>query len=116
MYEGRKPIAVIGERELVIGLRLIGLRDTFISSGKAGAAELVKLARSGKFSLVLASEGLRPFLSPQTRASFERTLDPLVVFLPTPGTVEEGESVSALAKRVLGVSVENLQVAGTKVS
>jgi len=116
LYAGRKPIAVIGEREMVIGLRLIGLRDTFIASQKEGASELIKLVRSGKFSLILASEGLRPYLSSQVRASFERTLDPLVVFLPTPGTVEEGESVSALAKRVLGVSVESLQTAGTKVS
>lgn len=114
MHEGRKPIAVIGERELVIGLRLIGLRDTFIGSSEAGANELVSLVKSGKYSLILASEELRPFLSAQARTAFERTLDPLVVFLPTPGTGEEEESVSALAKRVLGISVENLRMPGAK--
>lgn len=108
MQDGKKPIAVVGERELVIGFRLIGLRDTFVASGAQGAKQLTTLAESGKYSMVLASETLRASLSAQSRSIFERILDPLVVFLPTPGAQEEGESVSALAKRVLGISIENL--------
>lgn len=108
MHDTRKPIAVIGERELVIGFRLIGLRDTFVGLGTVGAKQLVGLVEGGQYSIILASESLRSALPVSVRASLEKTLDPLVVFLPTPGAEEEGESVSALAKRVLGISIENL--------
>lgn len=111
MQDGKKPIAVVGERELVIGFRLIGLRDTFLATGGQGAKQLTSLAESGKYSMILASESLKPSLSAASRSTYERILDPLVVFLPTPGAVEEGESVSALAKRVLGISIENLSAA-----
>ena len=108
MHDDRKPVAVIGERELAIGMRLIGFQDTFVSTGTSGARELAHLAESGKYSMILASQEIRRHLSGQARAALERTLEPLVVFLPTPGSEEEGESVNALAKRVLGISIDNL--------
>lgn len=109
MHDERKPVAVIGERELAMGMRLIGFEETFISTGVQGARDLGKLVESGKYSMILASQELRRHLSTQSRTTLERTLEPLVVFLPTPGSEEEGgESVNALAKRVLGISIDNL--------
>jgi V/A-type H+-transporting ATPase subunit F len=107
--EARRPIAVIGERELVMGMRLIGLNDTFVGTGTEGAKELQRLAESAKYSMILASQELMTYIPATTRATLERTIDPLVVFLPTPGEEEEIESLDALAKRVLGISIANVK-------
>lgn len=108
MAEVKKPVAVIGARELAMGMRLIGIRDTFIGVDTDGAKELLKLVDGGRFSMILADQQLRKHLSEHSKTMLEKTLEPLVVFLPTPGSEEEGESVDALAKRVLGVSIDNL--------
>ena len=97
-----------------MGMRLIGFQETFIHTGIEGARELTKMVESGKYSMILASQELRRHLSTQSKAALERTLEPLVVFLPTPGSEEEGESVNALAKRVLGISIDTMGSTSTK--
>ncbi len=101
-----RPIAVIGERELVIGFRLIGVRDAVIAPERGAEAALQELVTSGKYSLILAGQKVQGALSEKFRRQLEGSLDPLVVFLPTPGAGEEPESLAALAKRILGISLE----------
>lgn len=52
-------IAVAGERELVIGYRLLGIEDTFVVSGEEASKTIQDLYHSGKFSLIIASDSLR---------------------------------------------------------
>ena len=106
--EGGKPPAVIGERELVIGFRLIGVNDTIITDDRNAARDFQKVFESGAHSLILASRKIQNVLPENLRKAAEQSIDPLVVFLPTPGAGEEPESVAALTKRVLGVSLERL--------
>jgi len=42
---GTGRIAVVGDRELVIGYRLLGIDDTFIASGDEAAQVMQKLFR-----------------------------------------------------------------------
>ncbi|MGI0054838.1 MAG: V-type ATP synthase subunit F [Thermoplasmata archaeon] len=97
--------AVVGERELAIGFRLIGLKDVFEVTDETATREFQRLMGSAEFSLLIASQTIRPKLSESQRAHADSSLRPLVVFVPTPGAAAETEGIEVLAKRVLGVSL-----------
>jgi V/A-type H+/Na+-transporting ATPase subunit F len=98
--------AVIGERELAIGFRLIGLQDVVEVTPATAAAEFQRLMTRDDINLVVASEGVRRRLSENQRVHSESSLHPLVVFVPSPTGEYEVESLAALAKRVLGISLQ----------
>jgi len=98
-------IAVAGEHELVIGYRLLGIEDTFVVSGEDASKTLKELYFSGKFSLIIASDAVRNILPVVFRKKIEASIEPLVLFMPAmEGNIQE-ESIAALAKRVLGISI-----------
>jgi len=96
---------VLGERELAIGFRLIGLSRVVEVTPETAAAEFQRVMNDGSVSLVIASQSVRPRLTDPQRAAADASLTPLVVFVPTPHGDFEVESIEALAKRVLGVSL-----------
>jgi V/A-type H+-transporting ATPase subunit F len=100
-------IAVVGERELVIGYRLLGIDDTFIVADKDQASKTMEsLFSSHKFALIIASQYVRDALSQVLRSRIEASIDPLVLFMPSlKGNIQE-ESIASLAKRVLGISIK----------
>ncbi|HYA55148.1 MAG TPA: V-type ATP synthase subunit F [Thermoplasmata archaeon] len=107
MPETPKPTGrtvVVGERELAIGFRLIGLQDVVEVTPENAVAEFGR-AMTGGFTLVIATQSIRAQLSEAERAAADASLKPLVVFVPTPSGEYEVESVEALAKRVLGVTL-----------
>jgi vacuolar-type H+-ATPase subunit F/Vma7 len=95
---------VVGERELAIGFRLIGLKDVVEVTPDNSVAEFEK-AMSGDYALVIATQSIRALLSETERAAADASLHPLVVFVPTPSGEYEVESIEALAKRILGVTL-----------
>src|SRR5579863_5172197 len=98
-------IAVAGERELVIGYQLIGIEDTFVVTGEEASKTVQDLYHSGKFSLIIASDAVRNILPVLFRKKIEASIEPLVLFMPAmEGNIQE-ESIAALAKRVLGISI-----------
>lgn len=97
--------AVLGERELAIGFRLIGLSDVTEVTPESAAREFQRVVASGRYDLVIASQSVRSALSESTRRHAEASLKPLVVFVPGPGGAPEVETIEALAKRILGVSL-----------
>ncbi len=98
-------IAVVGERELVIGYSLLGIEDTFVVSGEDAGKTVQDLYSSGKFSLIIASDAVRNALPAVFRKKIESSIEPLVLFMPAlEGNIQE-ESIAALAKRVLGISI-----------
>ena len=96
---------VLGERELAIGFRLIGLKDVVEVTAESAVPEFQKAIADDRFSLLIASQSIRPRLSETQRLQADASLRPLVVFVPTPGGEYEVESIAALAKRVLGVTL-----------
>ena len=98
-----KGMAVVGETEIAIGFRLVGVKDSFDLTGDAAAAKLRELIAEKKHSLIIVSESIRNYLG-RDLLQIELLTDPLVVFLPLPGGTDE-ESVSRLARRVLGVEI-----------
>ncbi|MCI4334058.1 MAG: hypothetical protein L3K04_00245 [Thermoplasmata archaeon] len=96
---------VLGERELAIGFRLVGLSHVIEVAPESAAKEFQKVMADPNVSLIIASESIRPQLSENQRTQAEGSLRPLVVFVPSPTGEYEVESLSALAKRVLGVSL-----------
>ena len=104
--KSESKIAVIGERELVIGYRLLGIDDTFIvSGGNESYKKMENIFSSKEFTIIIASKSVRDSLPPVFRTKVEESIEPLVLFMPSlDGTIQE-ESLSALAKRVLGVSL-----------
>jgi len=102
-------LAVVGDRELVIGYRLIGIDDTFIVTDEEDASKKIQeLYSSGEFGLIIASNSMRDKLSSKFVAEIEESIEPLVLFMPSQKetAVEDIESIAALAKRVLGISIE----------
>ena len=97
--------AVLGERELAIGFRLIGLQDVFEVTPENAGAEFQRVMTSGAYTLVIASQSIRPRLSEAQRLNADNSITPLVVFVPTPTGEYEVESINTLAKRVLGVTL-----------
>ena len=95
---------VVGERELAIGFRLIGLKDVVEVTPTNAVAEFER-AMVGGFTLVIATQSIRAQLTEAQRSTADASLKPLVVFVPTPSGEYEVESVEALAKRVLGVTL-----------
>lgn len=100
-------IAVIGERELVIGYRLLGIDDTFIVSEKTDASrKMEEILSSHRYNMIIASQFVNESLSQVTRSKVESSIEPLVIFMPSlAGNLQE-ESLAALAKRVLGISIK----------
>jgi V/A-type H+-transporting ATPase subunit F len=102
--ENIKSSAVIGEREIVMGYRLLGVEDTFVVNDKNEAVKkMEELFASHKYNLVIASQFVQDSLSQTTKSKIEASIDPLVLFMPSlEGAIHE-ESIAALAKRVLGI-------------
>jgi V/A-type H+/Na+-transporting ATPase subunit F len=96
---------VLGERELAIGFRLIGLHDVVEVTPETAVSEFQRAITDGRYNLVIASQSIRPRLSEAQRTHADASLAPLVVFVPTPTGEFEVESINALAKRVLGVTL-----------
>jgi V/A-type H+-transporting ATPase subunit F len=98
-------IAVVGERELAIGYNLLGIEDTFITSGDDASKTIQDLFSSGNYSLIIISDAVRSSLPAIFRKRIEASIEPLVIFMPAlEGNIQE-ESISVLAKRVLGISI-----------
>ena len=102
---GTGRIAVVGDRELVIGYRLLGIDDTFIATEEA-ADVMQKLFYSNEFGLIVASQSVRDALSPAFRVKVEASIEPLVIFMPSLREGVKEESISDLARRVLGVDIK----------
>lgn len=102
--EGGRTV-VLGERELAIGFRLIGLKDVVEVTPESSVAEFQRVMNDGSCNLVIASQSIRPRLSEAQRTHADASLAPLVVFVPTPSGDYEVESINTLAKRVLGVTL-----------
>jgi V/A-type H+/Na+-transporting ATPase subunit F len=99
-------IAVVGEKELVLGYRLLGVEDAVQATREDAQKAIMELFNSGKYGLIIVGSEARKGISPATMEKLEASIVPLVVFMPsTQATVQE-ESLSRLAKRVLGVDLK----------
>jgi len=98
----------VGDRDLVIGYRLIGIDDTFIVDDEEASKKIQELYSSGEFGLIIASDSVRSKIPSKFLSEIEGSIEPLVLFLPSlkETTEEDKESIAALAKRVLGVNIE----------
>jgi V/A-type H+/Na+-transporting ATPase subunit F len=106
-YESKGKIAVIGDRELVLGYRLLGIEDTFLVADKTEASKKMEdLLLSYNYNLIISSQFVLESLSSITKSRVESSINPLVIFMPSlTGNMQE-ESLAALAKRVLGISIK----------
>lgn len=101
-------MAIVGDRELVIGYRLIGIDDTFIVDDEDASKKIQKLYSSDEYGLIIASDSVRAKLTSKFLSEIEESIEPLVLFMPSQKetTEEDEESIAALAKRVLGINIE----------
>lgn len=101
-------LAIVGDRELVIGYRLIGIDDTFIIDDEDASKKIQKLYSSDEYGLIIASNSVRAKLPSKFLSEIEESIEPLVLFMPSQKetTEEDEESIASLAKRVLGINIE----------
>jgi V/A-type H+/Na+-transporting ATPase subunit F len=104
-HSGR--IAVVGDRELVLGYRLLGVEDTFVAGKEDSQKVVMDLFNSNDFGLIVAGDEVRKSLSFASREKLESSIIPLVVFMPPLDSAAPAEeSLSKLARRVLGVDIK----------
>jgi V/A-type H+-transporting ATPase subunit F len=99
-----KSVAAIGKREVIMGFRLIGISTSREADARDVDRVLSGMIAEGKHSMIMVTEDLRSGISSRLLERIETMNDPLVIFVPMPGGTEE-ESVSKLAKRILGVEI-----------
>jgi V/A-type H+-transporting ATPase subunit F len=99
-------IAVVGEKELVLGYRLLGVEDAIAVSRADSPKTVMELFNSGKFNLIIVGNEARKGLSAAMLDKLESSIVPLVVFMPSTDAQVAEESLSRLAKRVLGVDIK----------
>lgn len=99
-------IAVVGDREVAMGYRLLGVEDTFLVSGEESVKLLTDLLASEDYSLIVISASVRRTIPQSLKERLEASIIPLVVFLPDLETELEEEPLAALARRVLGVDLK----------
>jgi V/A-type H+/Na+-transporting ATPase subunit F len=99
-------IAVVGEKELVLGYRLLGVEDALAVSRAEAQKSVMELFNSGKYNLIIVGNEARKGLSGATMEKLESSIVPLVVFMPSTDAEVAEESLSKLAKRVLGVDIK----------
>ncbi len=98
-------IAFLGERELSIGFKLVGVEDVFAVEKEMFAPKLRELYSSGKFGLILASNSFISTLDRKFLGLVTTSVMPLVVFVPVSAVAEE-EGVSEMARRILGIRID----------
>ena len=96
----------MGEKELVLGYRLLGVEDAFPVTGAEAQKTVMDLFNSGKYNLIIVGNEARKGLSAATKDKLESSIVPLVVFMPSTEAEVAEESLSRLAKRVLGVDIK----------
>lgn len=106
-----EKIAVVAERELALGFKLIGIQDVFMNSGHEALVKFTELLNAKQYNLVLVSENLRQQMDGNVLRLAETSLKPIVIFIPVPGSGATQESVEMLAKRILGVDITSLKSA-----
>jgi V/A-type H+-transporting ATPase subunit F len=100
-------IAVVGDRELVLGYRLLGVEDASVVGKEDSQKVLMDLFNSNEFGLIVAGDEVRKTISHAAREKLEASIIPLVVFMPPLDSAAPAEeSLSKLARRVLGVDIK----------
>jgi V/A-type H+-transporting ATPase subunit F len=100
-------IAVVGDRELVLGYRLLGVEDAFVTGKEEAQKVVMDLFNSNNYGLIIAGNEIRRGLSASAREKIESSIIPLVVFMPPlDSAAKEEESLALLARRVLGVDLK----------
>ena len=100
-------IAVVGDRELVLGYRLLGVEAAFVASRENAQKLVIDLFDSNSYGLIIAGDDVRRALSVAARDKLESSIVPLVVFMPpVDSAVPQEESLAKLARRVLGVDIK----------
>lgn len=95
-----------GDRELVLGYRLLGVEDAFIVGKEDAQKVVMDLFNAEEYGLIIVGSEARKALSSSTREKLESSIIPLVVFMPSLGSEAAEESISLLARRVLGVDLK----------
>ncbi|KAA8922036.1 V-type ATP synthase subunit F [Thermoplasma sp.] len=100
-------ITVIGERDIVLGFRLLGIQHTVIAEGKDLLKKFLEVFENPQCNIIIVSENVKNLMDKRTLRSVEISSRPLVVFIPLPGVREE-ETIEEMAKRILGIDIGNV--------
>jgi V/A-type H+/Na+-transporting ATPase subunit F len=92
-------IAVVGNRDFVIGFRLAGIRDTFIEDKIEGKVN--NLLTEKKASVIIVQDIEYEKLSPELKKKFSESMAPVVVPVGKLGEEDIREKI----KRAIGIDL-----------
>ena len=105
LEEGKKKenIVVVGDSTLVMGFRLAGVTEYYITEGKEAEAKIAELMDSGKAGVIVVTEDVMVDMDWRLKKKIEAAAKPVVVPVPgRKGPVGEAESLREMVKRALG--------------
>ncbi len=101
-------IGIVAERYISMGFELVGIKDVFIRSGQEAASTVDHLISQNEYALIVCEEKIKESMEGARVRELETSINPLVIFIPSYGASGNTESVSVMAKRILGVKIGNI--------
>ena len=92
-------IAVVGDRDFVLGFKLAGIRDTFIEDKIEG--KLNNLLTEKKASVIIVQDTAYEKLPPELKKKFSESMMPVVVSVGKLGEEDIREKI----KRAIGIDL-----------
>lgn len=102
-------IAVIAERYVALGFKLIGITDVFTEKNMAAVKLLSKFMMNKEYSLIIVEDNIQTHMSNALLKDVETSITPLVVFIPSSESKVPIEPVDKMAKRILGINIKGVK-------
>jgi len=102
-------IAVIAERYVALGFKLIGITNVFIEEDITAVKLLSKFMVDKEYDLIIAEDNIQVHMSNALLRDIEISITPLVVFIPSSESNIPIEPIDKMAKRILGVNIKGVK-------
>lgn len=100
-------IVVLGDRDLVTGFKLVGIRDAVVCTPETADAKLNELLLRSDAGIVIFQDEFYNNLSHKTRKLIETVPKPVVVNVGVKAA-SSTENLQAMIKRAIGISLDKL--------
>ncbi|MFH0835193.1 MAG: V-type ATP synthase subunit F [Candidatus Micrarchaeota archaeon] len=101
-------IAVVGEREVLLGFKLAGVSETFECTAEDADEKMNEALSKEGVGILIASQDLYKSFTPKTLKRIEASTKPVVVSIPgkTGATAQGEQSIAMMVKRAIGIELK----------
>ncbi|MFH1257620.1 MAG: V-type ATP synthase subunit F [Candidatus Micrarchaeota archaeon] len=100
-------ILVLGDRDMVTGFKLVGIRDAIVCSAETADQKLAELLERQDAGIVIFQDEFYGNLSHKTKKLIETVPKPVVVSVGVKAA-SSTENLQAMIKRAIGISLDKM--------